>query len=212
MCDLAAASSPASCCSADSIFRRLGGSRNVVRTAAPVSFVNCLFTQNFLEQAPSGLPLSLIHLLESEPLPGGLGAGLRLEAVTSISNPHPFTVSAGNIDAAAQVFSDFPLSTVVYADGPNGQKVAPETYEPVQAQALQDLQYNIDGEARFISERTPSFIERQLVRSPCHATAPRLACASAWLPSTNPNFPDNLDLTKFWPLQCSQPLVWGRPR
>lgn len=169
--------SPIPTAAADSIFRRLGGSRNVILADAPVSLIDCLFTQNLYEPAENGLPLALIHLQAGEPLPGGLGPGLRYEAVTSISNPHPFTVSAGNDAAAAQVFSDYPLAVVVYAQDPAGRPTAPgDDYIPAASQALGDLAYNIDGESRFISERTPAFIERQLVRLWPHACVRWMLC------------------------------------
>eukprot|EP00892_Ulva_mutabilis_P007872 jgi/Ulvmu1/5457/UM227_0002.1 len=141
----------------DSIFRQLGGEKHVIRADAPLSLVNVLISQNMLNQTANGLPLALI-LISGLPLDTGAGPGLRMEAVTTINNPHPFTVAASSADTAGEIYSDREVSILIIGDNPD---VA--TGEGLDAVDAQDLSILTAGfkTNRFISLRTPSFISRR---------------------------------------------------
>lgn len=147
---------------ADSVFRHLGGDTSVIQVYSALSLVDCLFTQNLLTQTDLGVPLALIRL-SGAPLPNGVGPSLRMEAVSAINNPHPFTVSA---TVPTAVYSDFPVSIVIL-EGPIENPSAPnKDFKPLRSKTLQDLDYiEQPGVKRFLSERTPEFLKLQDVRS-----------------------------------------------
>lgn len=132
-----------------------------MRTDSALSFVDVLLTENVLTQNANGLPLSLI-LVQGEPLPGGVGPGLRMEAVTSINNPHPFTVAASSTATAGEIYTDRQISVLDLSENPDPSVNTNLTPRP--SRPLTDLDLNTTT-PRFISERTAWFVSRSEVRT-----------------------------------------------